>query len=524
MPFTNEATYQKMKISGSENDFHSRYDDALQVSLKGIGGTYPAYIGNSRYISVNGTFEVRSPSDREMLIGKFQSCSREETGIAIRAAADAFHKWSGTDYRRRISIVMKAAEIAAEMKFELAAMMTLENGKNRFEAVADVDEAIDFMRYYSELMTVNKGYMTAMGTLSQAEENRSVLRPYGVWGVIAPFNFPFAISCGMTTGALITGNTAVLKPSSYTPLLSLKLHEIYVKAGIPDGVLSYVTGPGDTVGTELMENEAVSGIVFTGSREVGLSSARKFNRRSFKPFISEMGGKNAVIVTENADLPKAVEGTAKAAFGFGGQKCSAASRAIIQSSVKDRFLKDLAAFTKKLNIGDPSDRSTYLGPVISEEAVTRFERAMAEAGERGQILAGGNVIREGKLAKGYFIEPTIVDKLPPDSWLLKEELFLPVLVTVEYNDFDEALRMANSLDYGLTAGIFSEDSSQIKKFFDEIEAGVCYANKGSGATTAAMVGAQPFVGWKMSGSTGKGAGGLYYLLQFMREQTQAVFS
>jgi 1-pyrroline-5-carboxylate dehydrogenase len=524
MPFTNEATYQRMKISGSERDFHTRYDDALQKALKSIGGTFHAYIGNSRHISANGTFEVRSPSDRGMLIGKFQSCSREETGMAVRKAEAAFRQWSGTDYRKRISIVQKAAEIAARKKFELAAMMTLENGKNRFEAMADVDEAIDFMRYYSELMAVNRGYMIAMGTLSPAEENRSVLRPYGVWGVIAPFNFPFAISCGMTTGALITGNTVVLKPSSYTPLLSLKLHEIYVEAGIPDGVLSCVTGRGDAVGTELMENESVSGIAFTGSREVGLASAKKFNSRSFKPFISEMGGKNAVIVTESADISKAVEGTAKAAFGFGGQKCSAASRAIVHTAVKDRFMKDIIAFTGKLTIGDPSEESTYLGPVISDEAVKRFEKAMMEARERGHILAGGNVLREGKLAKGYFVEPTIVDGLPPDSWLLREELFLPVLVTVEYTDFGEALRIANSLDYGLTAGIFSGDSGQIKRFFDEIEAGVCYANKGSGATTAAMVGAQPFTGWKMSGSTGKGAGGLYYLLQFMREQTQAVFS
>ncbi|MBX8631661.1 MAG: aldehyde dehydrogenase family protein [Thermoplasmata archaeon YP2-bin.285] len=524
MTFANENTYQRMKTSNSEADFHSKYEKALEEVRHKLGRTFPSYISGSEHFSKEGTFEVRSPQNTDLLVGRFQNCSRKDTAAAVLAASDAFDKWRDTDYRRRTAIVLKAAEIAVRRKFELAAMMTFENGKNRFEAVADVDEAIDFMRYYSELMSINRGYEVEMGRLAPSEKNRSVMRPYGVWGVIAPFNFPFAIACGMTTGAVITGNTAVLKPSSSTPLMSLMLYSIYAEAGLPPGVLNYITGPGSVVGAELIENEHVAGIVFTGSRDVGISSARQFNRDGFRPFIAEMGGKNVVIVTEHADLDKAAEGTARAAFGFSGQKCSAASRVLVQKTVSSKFLSKLVSFTVKLKAGDPSDANTFVGPVISEEAVRKFENAMVEAKEMGKVLAGGHVLREGIFAKGFFVEPTIVTDLPSDSRLLREELFLPLLAVREFDTFEEAIVIANSVDYGLTAGIFSEDEREVKKFFDRIEAGVCYSNKRSGATTAAMVGAQPFVGWKKSGSTGKGTGGIYYLLQFMREQAQAVFS
>ena len=486
------------------------------------GGTHPLHIGGKRRHSKEGVFEVRSPQNTEMLIGRFQKGTREDTADAIQAAHGAFSSWK-EDYRQRTSVVMKAAEIAAGMKFGIAAMMTLENGKNRFEAMGDVDEGIDFMRYYGELMTINRGYGAEMGRSGPSEDNRSVMKPFGVWGVIAPFNFPFAITCGMTTGALLTGNTVVLKPSSATPMMSLMLYDIYSKAGIPAGALNVVTGPGSAVGSEMAGHRLVQGMVFTGSREVGLELSRRFNKENFKPFISEMGGKNAVIVTKSGSMEKAVAGTARAAFGFGGQKCSAASRAIIHRDIKKEFTEKLVEYTRNLHIGDPAERDTFLGPVIDAAAVTRYERAVLDARESGVVLTGGNVVRSEALPKGYFVEPVIVDGLPRDHRLFSAELFLPILVLAEYSSFDEALEIANAVDYGLTAGIFSNDGTELKRFFEGIEAGVCYANKASGATTAAMVGAQPFTGWKMSGSTGKGAGGMYYLLQFMREQTQSKF-
>ncbi len=523
MTFENENTFSRMKNAGKENEFHSRYEQAVANVRKGLGASHTLFIGGKGVTSTS-TFEVRSPSDRNVVVGAFQSSSKKEVAMAVEAASASFDKWSRTDYKKRVAVVLRAAEIAEKRKFELAALMSIENGKNRYESVADVDEAIDFMRYYSELMTINKGYRLQMGSSSAVESNVSVLKPYGVWGVISPFNFPLAISTGMSTGAIITGNTAVLKPASTTPTLSYMLHEIYREAGLPAGVLNFITGPGGTVGNELVTNGGVAGIAFTGSREVGLSSMRRFTEKTFKPFIAELGGKNVVIVTAKADVDKAVEGTAKAAFGYGGQKCSAASRVLVNSKLKNEFVKKLVAFTKTIRIGDPTVKDTYLGPLITSEAVSKYEAAVLDANESGKVLAGGRVLRDGALARGNFVEPTVVDGLPFDNRLFTEELFLPFLVVGEIDTLDEGLEIANSVDYGLTSGIFSSDQKELEEFFSSIQAGVSYSNKQGGATTGAMVGAQPFVGWKMSGSTGKGAGGLYYLTQFMREQTQSMFS
>jgi len=522
MGFENENTFIRMKNTGREKEFHSKYEDALHKVQGLLGKKYPIFI-NGEEIYTEKFFDVRSPADSEILMGSFSSASKEDVADAIEAASEAFEDWRSTDYRQRAAIVKKAAEIASLRKFELAAAMTLENGKNRYEAMADVDEAIDFMRYYSEQLLLNKGYSTAMGSSGPGEENKSVLNPYGVWGIIAPFNFPLSIACGMSTGAIITGNTAVLKPSSSTPYMSLMLTRIYAEAGLPHGVLNLVTGSGSVIGKGFTEHELVSGMAFTGSREVGVELFRKFNEKRFRPLIAEMGGKNAVIVMESADMDRAAEGTARAAFGFGGQKCSAASRLIVVGDAKSRLMKKLVEYTRKLKIGFPAERETFLGPLINREAVEKYERAVAEAKELGKILVGGERVTEGRMARGHYVTPVIVDNIPPDSRLFREELFLPFLCVTEAANLDEAIEMANSVDYGLTAGIFSEKQEEIEHFFANIEAGVCYANKRAGATTGAMVGAQPFVGWKMSGSTGKGAGGIYYLPQFMREQTRAVF-
>jgi len=522
MSFENELTYTRMKTAGREREFHISYQKGVEAARKVLGKEHPLMIGG-REVGSGATFTVYSPSDRSITVGKFQSADASEVREAVDTALESFRSWSSTDYRKRVTVVRKAAEIMSAMKFELAAIMTFENGKNRYEAVADVDEAIDFLRYYSELMMINKGYRNEMGSSGPSENNVSLMKPYGVWAVIPPFNFPLAIACGMTTGALITGNTVVLKPSSYTPLMSLKLYEIYRKAGLPDGVLNYITGPGGSTGAALVGSPNLSGIAFTGSREVGLETMRKFTEREFKPFIAELGGKNAVVVAEDADLDAAAEGTARAAFGYSGQKCSAASRVIVEEGAADRFTEKLLAATEKLRVGNPVDEGSFTGPVISTAAVDRYRKAVEEAAASGRILSGGHVIEKG-VPGGNYVEPLIVDMEQTDARIFREELFLPFLCLARARDIEEALDIVNRTDYGLTAGIFTQSRDRMETFFNRVEAGVCYANKRSGATTGAMVGAQPFVGWKMSGSTGKGAGGLYYLPQFMREQSQAVFS
>lgn len=522
MTFENESTFTRLKNAGREKDFHLGYEKAVNEVMGQIGRTHPLLIGGKES-KASSTFEVRSPSDRDLLVGVFQKASEGDVGGAVQSGLDAYGKWGRLDYKQRVAVVLRAAEIASREKFRLAALMSLENGKNRYEAVGDIDEAIDFMRYYSELMTINKGYQVQMGSSSSEDRNSSSMRPYGVWGVIPPFNFPFAIATGMSTGAIVTGNTVVLKPASATPTLSFMLAEIYREAGLPEGVLNFITGPGGSTGNELVGHADVAGIAFTGSREVGLKSMKKFTEKEFKPFIAELGGKNVVIVTRSADVDKAVEGTAKAAFGYGGQKCSAASRVLVDSKIKEDFVRKLVAYTNAVKVGNPTEKGTYLGPLISAEAVTKFEKAVLDATESGRIVAGGKVLKDGDMARGNFVQPTVADRLAFDDRLFMEELFLPFLCVGEIGSMDEAFDIANSVDYGLTAGIFSSKQEEIDSFFENIQAGVCYANKQGGATTGAMVGAQPFVGWKMSGSTGKGAGGLYYLTQFMREQTQAIY-
>jgi 1-pyrroline-5-carboxylate dehydrogenase len=345
------------------------------------------------------------------------------------------------------------------------------------------------------------------------------MKPYGVWGIIAPFNFPSAIAIGMTTGSLITGNTAVLKPASDAPLSSFQFAKILYHK-LPDGAINFVTGSGSIVGKTLIESLDVDGIAFTGSREVGMKGFQEFTKSNSKPFISEMGGKNPVIVTKYADLEKASDGVMNAAFGYGGQKCSACSRVYVQQNMFDEFIAKLVEKTKNLKIGLPWEKDVFLGPVINEEAKKKFQDATNLAKQDGCVLTGGIVLQNSVYANGYYVTPTIVTDLPEDHKLIKDELFLPFLCIQKYDNFDDAMQLANDTEYGLTAGIFSENKEQLEKFFNKIEAGVVYVNRSASATTAALVSSQPFVGWKNSGSTGKGAGGENYLQQFMRTQTQ----
>ena len=518
--FENEKTWFNAAASGQTEELHSKYDMAVKTISKQFGLQYPLYINGEEIISKGGEFENRSPNDTRILLGRFQKGTREDTTKAVDAALKAYKKWSRTSYKSRIEIIRRAAKIIAERKFELAAWMSFENGKNRFESVGDVDETLDLIRYYCWILGNNGGFDKPMNQSFPNEENRSILKPYGVWGVISPFNFPLAIAGGMSVGALITGNTVVFKPASDTPILGYFLCRILHEAGLPKGVFNYITGSGSTVGVELIQNQHVKGIVFTGSKDVGFAAYNKFSVIEPRPFIAELGGKNPVIVTAKADIEKAAEGVAKAAFGYSGQKCSATSRVYIEKSIKQKFVDALVSQTNKMNVGSAVECNSSLGPLINKKAFNDFQLYMKVAFKDGKVLTGGHVISDNDKKYGYYVELTIVDDLPKDHNLFKEELFVPIVCIAEVDDLDEALTLANDSEYGLTAGIFTQDKAEADKFLDEIEAGVTYVNRRIGATTGANPGAQSFVGWKMSGTSGIGAGGPYYLLQFLREQSQ----
>ena len=516
--FENEFTWGKAISKNTTDDFHEKFEKAIDDAKKEFGKKYPLII-NGKEIFSEDTFPVNSPSDKQILIAEFSKATISDTNNAISSAKNAFEQWSSLSYLKRIEIFRECADYFSKRKFFLAAIMTFENGKNRFEAMGDVDEAIDFMRFYAFQLEKNNGFCKNTSHPNSHEKTQTIMKPYGVWGIIAPFNFPSAIAIGMTTGALITGNTAVLKPASAAPLSSFYFVN-YLFSKIPNGAINFVTGSGSSVGKTLIESKDVDGIAFTGSKEVGMQGFREFTKTTAKPFISEMGGKNPTIVTKNADLDKASDGVINAAFGYGGQKCSACSRVYVQNSVADQFISKIVENTKKLRIGMPWQKDVFLGPVIDNDAKTKFENAVNLAKQDGEILTGGTIISSPGFENGNFVEPTIVTKLPDDHKLVKKELFLPFLCVQRYDTLDDAIKLANRSEYGLTAGIFSNDEKQLEEFFSKIQAGVVYANRFASATTAALVSSQPFVGWKNSGTTGKGAGGENYLQQFMRSQTQ----
>lgn len=434
---------------------------------------------------------------------------------AVEVARRAQPGWRDLGYEERCRLLRAAADLVRERRLELAAAVTAEVGKTRVESVAEVEEAADLLDTYCAQIEEHQGFEVPLGRLSPEEENRSVLKPYGVFGVIGPFNFPVALCVGMSAGALVAGNAVVLKPSEEAPRSGALLGEIF--AGLPPGVFDVVLG-GPSTGTALVES-TVDGIAFTGSAQVGRAIVRRLQEGPYgRPALVEMGGKNPAIVTPAARLEDAAEGIARSAFGFSGQKCSACSRAIAVGDAYDGLVELLAARAEELVVGDPAERSTFTGPVVNEQALARFERAVAEARRDGEVAAGGAVLER----PGFFVAPTVVAGLPRGHRLTREELFLPYVTVTRVGSLDEALEEANAIDYGLTAGIFSEDEAEVERFLDRIEAGVVYVNRRAGATTGAWPGIQSFPGWKSSGSTGKGGLGPYYVQQFMREQSQTV--
>jgi 1-pyrroline-5-carboxylate dehydrogenase len=517
------ATTPRMKItyatlSADNEELQSAFDAALERARGDLGRTYPMIIGGEER-TADETFEDRSPIDRDLVVARFPAGTRQDVRDAIDAARTAFPAWRDTPWRERLAILRRAAELISERQFDYAALMALEVGKNRLEALGDVEETADLLRYYADEFEKADGFVKPMGSLSAAEKTRSVLRPYGVFAVISPFNFPMALAGGPAGGAMIAGNTVVLKPSSDAPLLGWKFGEALRDAGLPDGVFNVVTGAGETVGAELQEDPGVDGLVFTGSYEVGMKLHKGFTRDYPRPIITEMGGKNPAIVTRNADLDEAAEGVMRSAFGFDGQKCSANSRVYVDTAVAREFVEALVEKTRAIAVGDPTRRENWMGPVINERALAKFTTAVDEARrDGGRIEVGGETDTE----RGYYPTPTVVTGLPLSHRLFREELFVPFLVVGEVDSLDQALAEANGTPYGLTAGIFSRDRGEIERFLDHIQAGVVYVNRRAGATTGAWPGIQSFGGWKGSGSSGKGGLGPYYVQQFLREQSQTV--
>jgi 1-pyrroline-5-carboxylate dehydrogenase len=512
-------TYATMSADNPE--LHEHYENAVaKVKAEWLGQKHPLVVdGEERW--GEGTHIERSPIDSEIVVGEFAQGTRQDAKDAIAAAKAFAPTWASTPWQERVAIMRRAADLISERVFELSALMAIEVGKNRLEAMGDVQETADLIEYYCDSMERNDGFAKPMGKLSESESNRDVLRPYGVWGVISPFNFPFALAGGPVGAALVTGNTVVLKPSNAGAAMGVKLYEVLRDAGVPAGAIHLVTGRGSQVGQEIQDNPGVDGLTFTGSYEVGMGIYKNFAREFPKPTICEMGGKNPVVISAKADLDKAVEGVARSSFGFGGQKCSATSRVYVQREVYDEFVARLKERTEQIAVGDPLKKENWLGPVINEDAVSTYEEAAEEARASGEIVTGGERLTEGDLGRGTFVKPTVA-AVPLESWIWKKELFVPFVAVAPVDSVDEGLRLANETEYGLTAGFFSEDGEEVDRFLSTIHAGVVYVNRRAGATTGAWPGYQPFGGWKGSGTTGKAGGGDYYVQQYMREQSQTV--
>jgi len=506
----------------ADESTHSGYEKALEQIQPDLGRSNPIIIDGSEIFSAP-EFNVLSPFDQRILVGKFQTATPEMIRSAIAVAHRGFTAWRDRTWEERAGIIRKTADILDSQKFLLAALVTYESGKNRYEAVAEVGEAIDMLRYHAEIYEKNKGFVVLTRPESPRAESRSVMRPYGVWAVISPFNFPLGLATGMAGAALITGNAVILKPTSIAPFSVLKLYHAFIDAGVPPDAVQFITGPGRVFGEIITAHPDVGGIAFTGSRDAGIVLQRAFTakQRYMKPLISEMGSKNPVIVTEHADLDKAVEGVFRSAFGFSGQKCSATSRVYVHESVAEQFITDLRLQVESLIIGDPREKDSFISPLIDEMAVQTFREAVDQAKkDGGLIICGGSMLSEGMYSLGHYVQPTVVSGLTRGHPLERKELFVPILIIDTFSTLKEALDKANATDYGLTAGIFSENDDQVAYFFNTIQSGVTYANRRGGATTGAWPGSQSFCGWKASGSSGKGVGGPYYLLSYMREQAQ----
>jgi len=495
----------------AEEESRKESQQALQTVRQQLGKTYLPLI-NGEYVNTQEMINSVNPSNYTEVVGKIGLSSVEQAEQAMQAAKAAFPSWRKTPVQQRAGILYKAADLMEQRRAELAAWIVLEVGKTVREADAEVSEAIDFCRYYAmEMERLEQGYNYDVA----GETNRYIYQPRGIAVVISPWNFPLAIATGMTVAALVAGNCTLLKPAETSSVIAAKLTEVLVDAGIPKGVFQYVPGKGSQVGAYLVNHIDTHVIAFTGSQEVGCriyaeAANLKPGQKHMKRVIAEMGGKNAIIVDESADLDQAVMGVVQSAFGYSGQKCSACSRVIVHTAIYDSFVRRFTEATKSLNIGAAELPGTKVGPVIDANARDRIreyiEKGKAEAKVALEMPAPEN---------GYFIGPVIFTDVSPNAVIAQQEIFGPVVAVIKANNFQEALSIANSTNYALTGGLYSRTPSHIQKAQEDFEVGNLYINR---TITGAIVARQPFGGFKLSG-VGSKAGGPDYLLQFLEPRT-----
>ncbi|HIF07018.1 MAG TPA: aldehyde dehydrogenase family protein [Gemmatimonadetes bacterium] len=517
---TPKITYATLSGDGLD-EVHDALDEAIECAPESFGGEHYMIVGEDLVVA-DEQFEDHSPIDDRILLGRFQSGTTQHVKNAVAAARRALPEWSSRPWQDRVAVMRGVAEAIREHRWELSVLLGYEVGKNRLECIGEVEESSDFVDYYCDRMEEHEGFLTPMEGSGDGQTNVSVLRPYGVFAVLSPFNFPVALTAGPVAAALITGNTVVAKPSPITPFAVWRLAEIISECDLPPGAFNFVTGSNEVVARELVVGPDVDGVVFTGSYQVGMQLMREDNNRALpRPFMAEMGGKNPALIMKSADLDKATDGVNASAFGLQGQKCSACSRVYVEGPVREAFTEMLVEKAEQGSIGNPLVKDVWLGPLISEASYERYRAAVDQAvADGGRVLTGGERLSGGAFEHGFYVQPTVIDGLPLDHDLFRTELFLPITVLGEVDGLGQALSLANGTEYGLTAGIFSEDESEIQRFFDEIEAGTIYANRRAGATAGAWPGINPFGGWKGSATTGAGAGGPHYIQQFMREQSR----
>jgi RHH-type proline utilization regulon transcriptional repressor/proline dehydrogenase/delta 1-pyrroline-5-carboxylate dehydrogenase len=493
--------------------------DDMQAAIASVreqlGTIYPLVIGGER-IEAGEYFASLNPAERTSVVGKMAAADATHANQAVAAAKNALPAWSRLSAEERANFLRRAAEVMRRRLFELSAWEVFECGKTWREATGDVDEAIDFCEYYAEQAI---RLQSLAGVDVPGEENRFEYLPRGVTAVIAPWNFPLAILTGMTVAALVTGNPVIMKPAETSSVIGALLMQVFEEIELPDGVLNYLPGRGEVVGAALVDHPDVAVIAFTGSRKVGLAinaRAAEVSQRGMtqvKKVIAELGGKNAIIVDNDADLDEAVSGVVKSAFGYQGQKCSACSRVVVLADVYDVFLQRLIAATESLQIGWPEDPSTMIGPVIDEESATRIRKYIELGKQESRLVLERDVTALAQ--RGAFVGPHIFADVPPHARIAQEEIFGPVLAVIKAKDLSEAIQIANGTDYALTGGCFSRSPETLERVRREFLVGNLYLNR---AITGALVCRQPFGGFKMSG-IGSKAGGADYLLQFVLPRT-----
>jgi 1-pyrroline-5-carboxylate dehydrogenase len=481
-----------------------------------LGRDYPLVIGGER-VMTGRTFDSTNPARRTEVVGRFQKANAEIARQAIETADETFKTWSRTPPRERADLLFRVAAMMRERRHELSAWMVFEVAKSWAEADGDTAEAIDFCEFYAREMLRYSEPQPLVPL--EGERNELTYLPLGVGVVIPPWNFPLAIMAGMTVAAAVTGNTVVLKPSSDAPTISYKFFELLEQAGMPPGVVNFCPGSGGEVGDTLVDHPRTRFVAFTGSKEIGLRVVERASKHQegqiwIKRVVAEMGGKDAIIVDSDTDLDDAASGVVTSAFGFQGQKCSACSRAIIHADIYDSMIEKIAERTSRIKVGDPSQGETTMSAVINEKAFRTINKYVEWGKEDGgRIVAGGGSDGE----QGYFIEPTVVADVKPGDRVEQEEIFGPVLACIRASDFDDALRIANDTEYGLTGAVYSNDEEKLERARREFHVGNLYLNR---KCTGALVGVHPFGGFNMSGTDSK-AGGRDYLGLFMQAKVSS---